>query len=122
MPLLVLAEFLGLDIFEEIFVIAKKMVSEKKSEEYSESRDVCLYQYVLSKEEEFEGRFVSIKQITREFLDFVGNSDREDEISDKWIGRALKRLNLIVDKRKMSTGREVTLNYAKAREKLKIFL
>jgi len=96
------------------------MVKEKKGEEYNESRDVCLYQYVLSKEESAEGHFIPIKVITEEFRTFIEEDD--DEVNDKWVGRALKRLNLILDKRKMRTGREVRLNYAKSREKLKIFM
>lgn len=120
MPLLILAEFIDLDIFEDIFKIAKQMVSEKKSDEYHESRDVSLYQYILTLEDKFDNSWIKVKDITQEFRFTVG--DEEKEINEKWVGRALKRLNLIIEKRKMNTGKEVKLNYMKAKEKLRIFI
>jgi hypothetical protein len=37
------------------------------------------------------------------------------------MGRALKRLNLIIDKRRIAKGIEVTLNIEKAEQKLSMF-
>ena len=42
-------------------------------------------------------------------------------ISTKYVGRALKRLNLIIEKKRMARGVQVTLNVAKATEKIRMF-
>jgi hypothetical protein len=53
---------------------------------------------------------------------YIGESDDEDAwLNDKWLGRALKRLNLIIDKRRFAQGRQVTLDCDKAKKQLKIF-
>ena len=66
--------------------------------------------------------FVSLKQITSEFRLF-GQEDEEgfNWLNSKWIGRALKRLKLISDKRRTNRGVEVILDVAKAKKKIKMF-
>lgn len=121
MPLLTTANFISKMLFEEIFEVVKEMVREKKEEEYHESTDVSLYQFVLSKSDISE--FIRIKDITREFREYVGETDNEESkwLNERWLSRALKRLNLVEYKRKVHGCFEVRLNYAKAKEKLKLF-
>jgi hypothetical protein len=98
------------------------MVTEKKSVEY-ESKDVSLYEFVMNQEFTLGGEYISIKDLTKKFREFTNEEQTEDKwLNDLWMGRALKRLNLILDKRRMKFGMEVRLNYQKAKEKLKIFL
>jgi len=42
------------------------------------------------------------------------NDREQEEINPRWLGRALKRMGLIRDKRRLSAGVEVTLNIAKS--------
>lgn len=121
-PLLILAKFINDNIFEDIFGVVKEMVGEKKSVEY-ESKDVSLYEFVLNQENVLNGEFISVKEVTNQFRKFTNEEENEDRwLNDKWMGKALKRLNLVLDKRRMRSGMEVRLNYGKAREKLKIFI
>jgi hypothetical protein len=121
-PLLVLAKMLSNDLFLDIFEIVKEMVIEKKGVEY-ESKDVSLYEFALSLETVINGEYISIKDLTNQFRHFTNEQENEDRwLNEKWMGKALKRLNLILDKRRMKFGMEVRLNYGKAREKLKIFM
>ncbi|HEY0090188.1 MAG TPA: hypothetical protein VGB37_15175, partial [Candidatus Lokiarchaeia archaeon] len=41
--------------------------------------------------------------------------------SAQWFGRALQRLNLIIDRRRLGKGVEITLNVQKAKEKMLLF-
>ena len=42
-------------------------------------------------------------------------------LNDKWLGRALIRLDLVKQRKRMNSGQFVILNISKAKEKLKIF-
>ena len=121
-PLLILANFIDPILFEDILGVVKEMVEEKKSIEL-ESKDVSLYDFVYNQENVLNGEFISIKEATRQFRIYVNEDESEDKwLNEKWMGKALKRLNLVLDKRRMRSGMEVRFNYQKAREKLKIFL
>ena len=66
--------------------------------------------------------YISIIELTRRFKEFVGDIDEDDKwVNTKWIGGALKRLNLNISKRRLAKGREVIINQVKAKQKLKIF-
>ena len=65
-----------------------------------------------------------IKDLTHQFKEYVkiGEYDTEDEwMNSKWFGRAIKRLNLYKDKRRVGKGIEVMLNTTKAKEMLENF-
>ena len=91
---------------------------EKKEEDINENRDVSLLDF-LSQEAPVE-HFVQIKTLLREFKDnFLQSSD--EDINTRWLGRSLKRLGLIVEKRRRSRGMEVRIDYNKAQEKIRMF-
>ena len=50
----------------------------------------------------------------------MGDVEEQDDkwLNEKWLGRALKRLKLIVDKRRLGSGIEVTLDIKKAKQKV----
>ena len=90
-------------------------------DEVVESRDVALIEWVSLQEYEM-GMFRNIKEITNQFKLYLGEESMEDVwLNSKWVGRALKRLNLILEKRRMGNGRQIILNTLKAKEKLKHF-
>jgi len=117
-PLFLLAELCGkMDVVIEI---AQKIVKEKKDVDIDENRDVSLIDFVANKE--VSGNFVSLKEILKEFREHY--TDDEDEgkwINSKWLGRALKRLSLIKDKRKVRGCRETILDIEKAKRKILMF-
>jgi len=121
MPLLIIANYLGDDVFDKNLTFLKEIMTEKKSDELTESKDVAFLDFIS--QENDEGFFVSITKLTHDFKSFLSeDEDFEDKwINTKWVGRALKRLNLISKKMRKTRGIEVILNIKHAQEKIKMF-
>lgn len=120
-PLLIIGKLIGKDISDKMLKICHDLTKERKEEEMIESRDVSLIDYI-SKLKNFED-FYSIKSLTYEFREYLGDDDQEDRwLNDKWVGKSLKRLNLILDKHRVSKGIEVRINISKAKEMMEHFL
>lgn len=115
-PLLIISNFLNEEEFDKILKIGGEIMQIKKEDEFTESRDVLLYEFVSQQPSELS--YVRLKEFTSKFKIFVGEDDWANE---KWVGRALKRLNIVISKRREAAGRLVILNVAKAKEKAKIF-
>jgi hypothetical protein len=121
-PLLITAKLISENTFRESLVILKEIFSQKKEEEFSTSKDVSLYDFIAQLPMHYRFDYKSLKGLTSEFRSFTGDEIGEEQwVNEKWLGRALKRLGLILDSRRLSSGREVTVNIDKAKEKLKIF-
>lgn len=123
-PLLLVAQELGNDVFDEILQIGNKIIEGKKEDEYSESKDVSLFEFCCSAQLTQRGlNYIPIREITTGFRTFLGDTDDNEDrwLNEKWVGKALKRLGLILAKKREAAGRLVMINYAKAKEKLKIF-
>jgi len=116
LSLLLISSFLDEELFDESLRIFGELIKDKKTEDFTESRDVSLIDFVSQYTNK---NFVSMKQLTNEFKEFL--QDTDDWINPKWVGKGLKRTSLIVDKRRTSQGREVVLNIEKAQEKVKTF-
>jgi hypothetical protein len=121
LPLFLITKSLSDFHFERMLKIAKDMVDTKKDDEYAESKDVSLYDFV-SKNIEHD-KSCALKELTNHFRLFIGDTDMEDKwINERWMSRALKRLNLVTDKKRISSGWEFKLNINKAKDKLRIFI
>lgn len=116
LPLFLVAAEVSSVCLENIIHYAKKVVNEKKIEEMTESRDVLIYSMV-SKERERDWK--DVKDLTTIFKLMIG--DDSDWINNAWMGRALKRLNLVKEKRRMNKGIQVILDVKKAKQKEIIF-
>ncbi len=119
-PLLIISMEIGEDVFDRILDILKIITEEQKQEDFSENRDILLIDYVSQLPESKQQPFKSISTITSEFRDFLGGTAGE-WCNNKWVGRALKRLGLIVDKRRIYGGIEIMLDIKKAQKKIKMF-
>lgn len=121
-PLLIIAKQIGEDVFLDIITHASEHSKQKKEDEYTESKDVSLFEFITLLETEVGLNYIQIKDLTRRFRQFLGDTDDDDRwLNDKWMGRAFKRLNLYLDKKRWASGIQVRINFAKAIEKLKIF-
>ena len=89
---------------------------QKKEEELTENFDISLYDFVSQYPEK---SWVSMNQIVKDFHEFLQQND--EWINSKWMGRALKRLVLIKDKKRMGRGRYFILNIEKAEKQIKMF-
>jgi len=117
LPLFFLAMELDDLILKETIETASKITKDKTHEEEMESSDVMVYDFISKKYSDLT--FHSVKMLTDEFKQFINES--EEWLNSKWFGRALKRLNLVVDKRRTHQGIEVILNIPKAKEKIRMF-
>lgn len=119
LPLFVIAYSIREDLCDNIINVAKKMIKEKRIEESAESKDVMIISFIARQPETKE--YIGVRDLTNQFRMYVNEDGDDDDnwINSRWMGRALKRLNLTIDKRRMGKGVEVTLNYKKAQDKLK---
>lgn len=101
----------------EIIRIVGNIIKERKAEDLTSNYDISLIDF-LSQEVEND-YFIRIAEITKKFIEFL--QEQPEWLKNEWVGRALKRLNLIKEKRRASNGIEVRINYEKAKEKIKIF-
>lgn len=107
----------NLEILKKTTLTLKEIFNEKKSEELIENKDIILLEFISESLD--LGKFKTIKIITEEFRNETGSN--EEWINPKWMGRALKRMNLIKDKRRVGAGNSVILDVEKAKEKMLIF-
>lgn len=120
MPLFVIGNVISEDLLIKILEIAKTMNKEKKKEEMTESRDVMLFNFVSTQQE--DGNFVSLNDLLNGFRNYVHDDEKEYQwLNSRWLGRALKRLSLTIEKRRMYDGMQVILNIKKAKEKVELF-
>jgi len=82
-----------------------------------ESSDITLYNLVASCD---DGKMYKVKDLVNTIKLMLGEGDFSF-INNKWMGRGLKRLNLVLEKRRLAEGIEVRLNVEKAKEKLEMF-
>jgi len=130
-PLFLLAYWCGEDLLKEVIEISKKIVIEKKEEDLFENTDIALLEFIATRT--VSNDFEKITSILRDFRRNVIFGGRDEEtiaraerdeyhfINPKWLGRALKRLNIIKKKRRKGEGIEIFLDYDKAKSKIKMF-
>jgi hypothetical protein len=69
-----IAKAISDDLLEEILVIAKGTVAEKRDEEYANSKDVSVYEFVKGME---KGKEYVIKDLTNWFRLFIGDEEKD---------------------------------------------
>jgi len=105
------------EVFENVLKFGQEISKQKKEDDITDSLDVSLIEFVSKMSSEMDyGRFRFVYKITEDFRYFLGiRKERErEDINFWWLGRALKRLGLIINKRRLSAGVEVGLNVPKA--------
>jgi len=121
LPLFLLSRIFGEEVFEKMLIIAKEIINQRKDDEEVESKDVMVLDFISKQEEGLI--WFSVKELTNKFKEFIGYEFESNDnwCNNQWFGKALKRLSLIIDKRRVSKGNDVMLNVSKAKEKLKMF-
>ena len=120
LPLCLVANEISDDLLKETTLTLKKIFQAKKEEEVTDNIDVSLYDFISQEPESSDyGEWESINEITKNFIDFLQTS--EDWINSKWMGRALKRLGLIKEKKRIGRGVSIILDIPKAKQKIKMF-
>jgi len=116
LPLFVIAGFLGEEVLDETIETIKMIVKEKKEEDINSNMDVAVIDFIS---QYTSNEFRSVKQLTNDFKQFKDTD--EAWINTRWFGRALKRLNLIIEKKHMNSGNFVRVDITKAQEKIRMF-
>lgn len=117
-PLFIISSLVGEEFLDKTIQTARVIVDEKKQEDIIESRDVSLISFVATMESTL--KYVPIANVTNNFREYIGDGV-DESINSRWIGRALKRLGLVVEKRRIGSGIQVILNVTKAKNKMKLF-
>jgi len=118
-PLMLIAA--EISILDGAIKIIQDIVKSKKEENISEGKDIMLFDFISRQEEK---RFYKVNELTtlfKQFIDYEADEEARDWLKSLWMGKALKRLNLLEERRRIGAGVEVTLNIQKANEKMKIF-
>lgn len=118
LPLLNISNAISLETFNDLKKIAKEFTLEKTKEDQMENRDWSLIDFVARQPQTLS--FISVNELIMKFRDFYSQDDTE-WLNSRWVGKALKRLNLTIDRRRLGKGVEYCLNVSKAQEKLKMF-
>ena len=116
-PLLFIANILGQEIYDNILNILKEIVKEKKEEDFAESKDVSLIEYISQLPQ--DDKWISLKDLMQSYRNFIGTDD--PWTNEIWLGQALRRLKLFKEKKRKTNGRYYMLDIPKAQEKIKIF-
>jgi len=116
-PIFALAKFFDKYVPEEKLVgemaeMASLEAKEKQTENVTETPELLLVQ-ALIKIVEREG-FYKVKDIVSALADMF--EDEQKWLNTKWCGRALKRLGLVEDKRRVGSGVEVYLKPEKVKD------
>jgi hypothetical protein len=119
-PLIITSKHFGKET--EIIRILKGIMEEKREDEIFESKDVQLFDFV-SRKDELKDEYKSVSELTTEYRIFLAQDNDEEMrwLNSKWMGRALKRLALITQKRRVGHGMDVMLNIEKAKDRVNMF-
>jgi len=117
LPLFIVSFSLEEEILNNLIDTIKEIINEKKVEEFASNYDVSLIDFIS--QEPDESFYISITKLTNNFKNFL--QINEDWIKPKWVGRALKRLGLVKQKKRQRRGIEVLLDIKKAQQKIKMF-
>jgi len=115
LPLFFISGIIDQETFQEILKTAVDISKDKDNEEEVENRDYSLIKFVSMQTPTME--YTPIKILYNNFLDFM--DETEQNISIWWFGKALRRLNLLINKRRLGRGREVILDVGKAKGKVR---
>jgi len=116
LPLCLIANEISGDLLNKTTLTLKSIFSQKKEDDLTENYDISLYDFVSQYE---KIGWESMTQICKEFKEFLDTND--EWINNKWLGRALKRLVLVEETKRLGKGRYIILDTKKAKEKIKMF-
>ena len=115
-PLYIVAHIVSPVTLSVTLEISKKIVNSRKESDIDENKDVQLIDFVS---QFTDTNYVSVTAFTTYFKDYLEIDDKW--INSTWMGKALRRVGLVRDKRRLGKTRQVQLNIAKAQENIKMF-
>lgn len=116
-PLFIIADIIGKGVLKETIEISKKIIKERKESDREENRDIQIYEFVAG----LDNNFFAVSDLVKGFKEYYELSDNDDWANSTWLGKGLRRLNLVVDSRRKATKREIKLNIEKAKKQTLLF-
>ena len=128
-PIFLIAKSIGTDVLDTCINVAKDIVSQKKDDDWMENRDVNFINFIANSETLLKNisgdkGFIRESDILHQYRIWAEYNDKEDEwrwLNSKWIGRALKRLNFVLEKKRLSHGIMVHINFDKVKKQATLF-
>lgn len=117
-PLLTISSLISEPFFLDTLDLAEKRCKEKKELDIIEDRDVIFLTFLynfLKTENIAEGEMVSARTLRDSFLNIEG---QKDWLTSEWIGRCLRRSNVIKNKRRLAKGLEYEISIERLEEYL----
>lgn len=118
LPLLSIAAAINEDFFIEMVNLAQHKCKEKKEEEIMEDRDTIfstfLFYYI--KANGFESMMIAVKVLKDKFIEIEGE---KYWLTTEWIGRCMRRLKIVKNKRRIARGVEVEVDVGRLEEYLR---
>jgi len=118
LPLYFVSYMIDDKVLDKILIISKEIVKEREEEDYYENRDRILIRFLAEKikEENLEYlTWIGVSKITLEFKEYLG--EEGENLTSQWMGKALKRLKFIKDKKRGKNGIKVCLDIEKIKNK-----
>ena len=120
MPLYIISNFFSKVVLNQILKITKNLHEESKLQERTESKDVMVYQFVAMQDD--DGNYIDMIELLQKFKQYVHNDEQDYQwVNSQWLGRALQRLGLVLNKRRLANGMQIVLDIKKAKQKVEIF-
>jgi len=119
-PLFLIAKDLNDEILKQTITTAIKIVNLKKEDDVLESLDNSILDYISNFLNSNTG-YIPVNVLTNNFREWLSQTpDEIKDVNSKWVGRALKRLGLVIQKRRIGKGVEVIIDTNKATKQYKI--
>jgi hypothetical protein len=113
LPLCFIAYLIDEKTLENMLKISQELVKEREEEDYFENKDKIFLRFLGDKirEDLAYCDYVSTSRIANQFREY--ETEANEWINAKWIGKALKRMKLIKDKKREQQGIKVLINIDK---------
>ena len=119
-PLFIISTMIDENVLDETIKTAKNITKSKKDDDIIENRDISLIEFISQREPTNE--FIPMGKLLIEFKTYLKEEEENNKyINSRWLGRALKRMNLVDEKRRLGSGREIRINFKKAKNKIKLY-
>jgi len=118
-PILTIAKVIDKEVYQKLEIFINKLLKKKETTDIVESKDnkflYCLLDYIQGKNEK---KFFEIFELKKHLQSTEGD---EYWITNDWIGKALRRLNFIVEDGRNAKKRSVRLDFEKIELKAKTY-
>lgn len=115
LPLMIIANEIGENVFDDVLNSIKKFTEIKREDQFVDSLDVIILDFVS---QEVTTDFQSIKNLTTNFNNFA---QLDYPINSKSFGRALVRLGVVLDNKRVGGGVMKRLDIKKAQKQLEVY-